>query len=148
MLFLPREIFTQPQVCLGGGVFCITANDSMEDENAITNEDLHILMHAITGVITTNTICLCVKINGIELKALVDSGPTHTFIHDDVAQRLGLDITSRPNLRVTVANGECLRSPGVCATTLVSIHDEKLARVRHRPGRRMAEDFGTCHVGL
>jgi hypothetical protein len=68
-----------------GGVFYITADDSVEDEDAITNEDLRISMHALTGVTASDTIFFHIKINGVELKAPVDSGSTHTFIHDGVA---------------------------------------------------------------
>jgi hypothetical protein len=61
------------------------ADDSVEDEDAITNEDLHISMHALIGVTASETIFLRIKINGVELKAPVGSGSTHTFIHDGVA---------------------------------------------------------------
>lgn len=54
---------------------------------------------------------------------MVDSGSTHTFIHD-VARRLGLDIKHRPGLTVAVANGERLHSPGICAATTIYIHGE------------------------
>jgi hypothetical protein len=77
-------------------MFCITAMET-EDDDAMT-EDIRISMHALTGIAPSNTIRLLVQINRVNLSALVDSDATHTFIHDDVARRLGLDIKRRPSL--------------------------------------------------
>lgn len=121
--YVCSEKFSRDHKCTArGGVFCITTNDSVEDADSITDEDLRIL-HVLTGVAPRDTICLYVKISVVELNTLVDSSSTHTFIYDDVVCRLGLNITTRPDLRVTVANGERLCSPGVCATSIHgSIH--------------------------
>jgi hypothetical protein len=55
---------------------------------------------------------------------LVDSGSTHTFIHEVVVHRLGLTVTLRPGLSVKVANGEPLQSYGVCKNTPMHIQGE------------------------
>lgn len=60
-------------------------------------------------------------IQGVKLQALVDTGSTHTFIHDEMARRLGLNIAFRPGISVKVANGDCVMSPGVCRNTAVAI---------------------------
>jgi predicted aspartyl protease len=64
---------------------------------------------------------LMITIAGTELRALVDSGSTHTFIHDAVVHSLGLDIVHQPGLSVKVANGERLQSYGPCKATTVTI---------------------------
>jgi hypothetical protein len=45
-----------------------------------------------------------------ELRALVNLGPTHTFILDAVVHRLRLQITHQPSLSVKVANEHHLQS--------------------------------------
>jgi predicted aspartyl protease len=66
---------------------------------------------------------LQVVIGGIQLRALVDTGSTHSFVHSEVAARLGLSITKRAGLSVMVANGDQVCSPGVCLATDVLIQD-------------------------
>jgi hypothetical protein len=80
-------------------------DDATHYEDIITEEDIRISMDALTGVAPSDTLRLRVKINGVELTAMVDSGLTHMFIHDEVSRRVGLDITHRPDLMVTTANG-------------------------------------------
>jgi predicted aspartyl protease len=62
-----------------------------------------------------------VHIGGKQLRALVDSGSTHTFVHEAVVHVLGLDVTHRPGLSVKVANGEQLQSYEVCRATTMHI---------------------------
>jgi predicted aspartyl protease len=60
----------------------------------------------------------------VQLRALVDTGSIHTFIHSALAQRLGLTVTSRAGLNVMVANGDRVHSPGICLATPVIIGGE------------------------
>jgi hypothetical protein len=66
---------------------------------------------------------LQVVIGGVQLKALVDTGSTHTFIHSVVAARLGLVVAECVGLSLMVANGDRVCSPSVCITTDILIHD-------------------------
>jgi hypothetical protein len=66
-----------------------------------------------------------VHIGGKQLRALVDLGSTHTFVHEAVVHVLGLDITHRLGLSVKVANGEQLQSYEVCRATTMHIQDEQ-----------------------
>jgi len=91
------------------------------DDSIPTEEDIAISLAAITGINTEDTLRLNVVINGMTLQALVDTGSTHTFIHDELAQNLGLHITRRPGLSVKVANGERVMSLRVCRATPVHI---------------------------
>jgi hypothetical protein len=87
----------------------------------VTN--LEISLHALTGLGPANSMMLQVVIGGVQLKALVDMASTHSFIHFEVAARLGLVVTEHAGLLVMVANGDRLHSPGVCLATDVLIHD-------------------------
>lgn len=84
-------------------------------------EELGISLHALTGIIVADTMCLTVTIAGTPLTALVDSGSTHTFVPVDVMRQLGLDVNPRPGLSVKVP------SAGVCRNTAVRIADETFA---------------------
>jgi predicted aspartyl protease len=53
-----------------------------------------------------------VVINTVALTALLDSGSTHNFIDTDAARRTELHLTSQGDLRVAVANGDRVTSPG------------------------------------
>ena len=88
----------------------------------ITN--LEISLYTLIGLGHANSMMLQVTIAGVPLKALVDTGSTHTFIHTKVAARLGLPVLSRDGLSVLVTNGDRVRSPGVCLATEVLIYEE------------------------
>lgn len=48
------------------------------------------------------------------IKALIDSCSTHCFISEKVVQHLQLPLLERHGLKVVVANGETVRSRGLC----------------------------------
>jgi hypothetical protein len=82
-------------------------------------------LHALTGLCGANTMQLVIHIGDKQLHALVDSGSTHSFIHEVVVYALGLDVVHRPGLSVKVANNERLQSYDVCKATLVHIQGEE-----------------------
>jgi hypothetical protein len=63
-------------------------------------------------------------IGGVQPTALVDTCSTHTFIHSEVPSCLGWPMTPHAGPSVMVANGDRVRSPSMCATTDVAIHNE------------------------
>ena len=85
---------------------------------------MEISLHALTGLNSADSMLLQVTVGGVHLRALVDTGSTHTFIHSTLAQRLGLTVTPRAGLNVMVANGDRVCSPGVCLATPVTIGGE------------------------
>jgi hypothetical protein len=95
-----------------------------DDDPTQVADELGVSLHALTGLCSTNTMQLLLHVNGKQLRALVDSGSTHSFIHEGVVHALGLDIMRRPGLSVKVANGERLQSYGVCKNTPVDIQGE------------------------
>lgn len=116
------EKFVPGHKCAGKGVFLLELEDD-QDIDAVA-EELDISMHALTSLNVANTMQLQVRIAGETLVVLVDSGSTHTFVHDDVARRLDLSLTPRPGLSVKVANDDQIQSSGVCYNTEVHIDDE------------------------
>jgi hypothetical protein len=72
------------------GVFLMELEE--DNDPTILVEDLGISLHALTGLLGTNTTQLMINVTGIEHRALVDSGSTHMFFHDVVAHRLGLQV--------------------------------------------------------
>jgi hypothetical protein len=119
--FCPEKYSRDHKCAAQGGVFCITMDAAVEGDDTINEDDLGISMHALSGVAPSDNIRLRVRNNGVELTALVDSGSTHTFIHDGVARRIGFDITHQPNLVVKVANGAQFHSPGICSATTIAM---------------------------
>ena len=56
------------------------------------SEDSGISLHALTGINVGTTMRLQIMIKGNPLVALIDTGSTHSFIKDDVATRLNLQV--------------------------------------------------------
>jgi len=94
---------------------------------------LVVSLHALAGIRTENTMLLQVMVKGERLLALLDTGSTHNFLQGATMRRLGLPPTGGVQLRVTVANGDCLRCEGIA---------------RHIPISIGAEDFSITCVGL
>jgi hypothetical protein len=113
------EKFSLDHKCASKGVFLMELED---DDLTQVADELGVSLHALTGLCGSNTMQLLLHVNGKQLRALVDSGSTHSFIHEGVVHALGLDIMRRPGLSIKVANGERLQSYGVCKNTPVDIH--------------------------
>ena len=61
------------------------------------------------------------KIGKITLTVLIDTGSTHNFLHEPLAKLVGLKTESNSSLRVVVANGERIRSPGMCKEVTINL---------------------------
>jgi hypothetical protein len=127
------------------------------DDATAVADDLGISLHALIGITGANTMQLLVNIAGQELHALVDSGSTHTFIHDVIVHRLGLKVTLQPGLSVKVANGERLQSYNACKATNVIVQDKHIVMNCYALplegfniilGIQWLKSFGTYHVGF
>ncbi|XP_035543565.1 uncharacterized protein LOC118347658 [Juglans regia] len=73
-----------------------------------------ISLAAITGTPTMSTMCLLGTLMGEPVVILVDSRSSHNFVESTLITRLKLPIDASSNLNVRVANGQSLRSGGVC----------------------------------
>ena len=117
------EPYNKEHQCAAKGVFPLDLADDEDDPLSEIN-DLEISLHALTGLKAMDSMLLQVTVGEAQLRALVDTGSTHTFIQFALAQRLGLTVTPRAGLNVMVANGDRVCSPGVCLATPVTIGGE------------------------
>jgi hypothetical protein len=86
---------------------CYEEEEESSDEEqlaAIEEEIPEISLHAMGGTPNPQTM----------VAVLVDSGSTHNFLNEDVAEELGLLPTEATKFEVAVANGEKLSSKGMC----------------------------------
>jgi hypothetical protein len=102
-------------------LFLIEYDDSgLDDSNAGDGEpaddEPRISLYAVAGVQAAETVRLRVFIQGRAFLALIDSGSSHNFIRDEVAQHLGVPLLPvRAGLNVIVANGDKLPHRGFCS---------------------------------
>lgn len=101
----------------------VEGDDSIDET---TDDAPEISLRALTGIRTGKTMQLQVFIKGEALRALVDSGSTHTFVVVGVARHLGQSLEPRSGLTVTVANGDRVEGTCVCVranTTIIIEHE-------------------------
>jgi predicted aspartyl protease len=67
---------------------------------------------------------LSIVINGARLTALLDSGSTHNFVDTEVTARTGILLAACSGLRVAVANGDHVASPGCCRNLRIEVGKE------------------------
>lgn len=91
-----------PVFVIGRRLYYSLSNE--ENEEAIVNEP-EILLHALTGWSTARTMRITTKIGSQELVALIDSGFTHNFINERVANWLQLPLVPTKPFNVKVENG-------------------------------------------
>ncbi|XP_027083512.2 uncharacterized protein [Coffea arabica] len=78
-------------------------------EGELSNENIEVSIHALAGGTEHKTLKLKGRIAGVEILILVDSGSTHCFIDERLAETIQLPTIGNP-LTVRVANGEQLES--------------------------------------
>ncbi|XP_026383549.1 uncharacterized protein LOC113279048 [Papaver somniferum] len=92
--------------------------EDSEEENGSpsTSGDttMEISLHALTGLVTQNTIRVPGKLLNQDIFVLIDTGSTHSFLDSSLAEKLHLHIAPTGQMLVTVANGDTTVSHGVC----------------------------------
>jgi hypothetical protein len=110
---------------------CLFSIEVVFDEECVSDPsnggEPTISIHALTGIQprTGRTMHVHVHIAVTLLVALLDTGSTHNFIDTDAATRAGLALLGPSGLRVAVANGDRVTSPGCCRDLSVSIGNEQ-----------------------
>jgi len=85
--------------CTMKGIYLMELDDDLvQVDDDESDEEPKISMHALTGIHTSDTMHLVTKIADRSLRALVDSGSTHSFIATSAASRLGLVYEPRTGL--------------------------------------------------
>ncbi|CAL9019337.1 unnamed protein product, partial [Prunus brigantina] len=91
------------------------AKDSNTHEMELGEEVFpEISLRAIYGGRTPQTMRVHGKVGKHQMTFLVDSGSTHNFLSNTVAQKAGVNPTGYGKFEVSVANGETLTSAGLC----------------------------------
>jgi hypothetical protein len=74
------EKFTPAHKCASKGMFLLEVDDDIKVDTAA--DELGISLHAFTGIDVANTMKLQVRIKGMTLVTLVDTGSTHNFLKE------------------------------------------------------------------
>ncbi|KAJ1259184.1 hypothetical protein BS78_10G134600 [Paspalum vaginatum] len=106
--------------CTMKGIYLLIGDPDDAEDKADNADNIEISLHALAGVMASRTLQLTVNIGSNQIRALVDSGSTHSFIATDTARRLGLQPVARPGQHVDVANGDRIVSTGICKKTSLS----------------------------
>ncbi|RVX02376.1 Retrovirus-related Pol polyprotein from transposon 297 [Vitis vinifera] len=89
-----------------------TTREISEIEEDDNGKEPEITLHALTGWTVPRTMRIKAIIGAHEVVALIDSGSTHNFISDRVAETLCLPVKPTTPFTVRVANGERLSCKG------------------------------------
>ena len=71
-----------------------------------------ITLHALMGWTVPKTIRIAARIGAYDVVVLINSGSTHNFINERMANLLRLPVVPTESFMVRVANGENLRCQG------------------------------------
>ncbi|KAJ0511931.1 putative aspartic peptidase domain superfamily [Helianthus annuus] len=85
-------------------------NDPLENDIMLP----HISIHAMCGIPSYSTMKVIGYIGTRKLHILIDSGSTHNFINEKLADKLQCLTCEVPAMRVAVANGKSLGCERVC----------------------------------
>ncbi|XP_075660010.1 uncharacterized protein LOC142629848 [Castanea sativa] len=86
--------------------------------------EAEITLYALVGSPTPITMRVKGKIKTISLVILVDSGSTHNFIDASLIPGLQIPVDVSQILEVKVANGEIIKTQGLCKDVLMFIHGQ------------------------
>ena len=104
---------------------CWPEEDSGEEIGDIKekedNDELEISLHAMAGSSTPQTMQIHGVINQQSLVVLINSGSTHNFIEERLAEKLGLTYNMEERFNVKVACGERISCKGRCIGVQVRI---------------------------
>lgn len=82
---------------------------------------LEILLHAFSGWITHKTMRVVTTIETTDVAVLIDSGSTHNFMSERIANMLQLPIAPINLFEVRVANGKSLICQGIFDNMSINI---------------------------
>ena len=80
----------------------------------VGQEDAEITLYALSGTPTSGTMRVMGRIKHKSFVILIDSGSTHNFIDATLVSHLHLNVDTSQVLEVKVANGDLIKTQGVC----------------------------------
>jgi hypothetical protein len=81
----------------------------------------------ITGIHTSNTMQVHLRLGNVNIHALIDSGSTHNLIAEKVASCTRLPMVGCSSTSATMASGECVPCTGVYRQPPFSINGDQLS---------------------
>ncbi|XP_035549720.1 uncharacterized protein LOC118349417 [Juglans regia] len=140
LCFNCNECFTTGHKCQGPRILLL---ESCEDNDNLVCDDVtdeqtikenhegapepEITLHALTGWTAPKTMRIAAKIRNHEVIVLIDSGSTHNFISEHMANLLRLPVIPTESFTVRVANGEKLKCQGRFEEVPINLHDTKFS---------------------
>nr|ADB85289.1 putative retrotransposon protein [Phyllostachys edulis] len=89
---------------------------------------LQISMHAVQGTSSvSNTFTLTLKIGGVKVTALVDSGSSATFVNPKLVTKIPCEIVNHTAIRVMIADRRLMGSDTLCQGCKYEIQGEKFS---------------------
>jgi hypothetical protein len=114
------------EVCKHLFIIEVLGDDGVGQHLAVEAGDPTISIHALTGIQPSSgkTMQIHILVNDVVLTTLLDSGSTHNFVDTDAAAHAGIQLRGALGLRVAVANGDCMHSPGCYKDLCITIASE------------------------
>jgi hypothetical protein len=106
-------------------IFYIQSTDDGDDKPLAEFQEAKISLLAITGIPTSDTMQVTLRVGDRDLVALLDSGSTHNFIHEELATIVGMPFSSDRRLGVTIANGDKVTYRGLLKHAAITIDKER-----------------------
>ena len=111
------EKFTPGHRCRGPQLLLLERSsniDSLDDEEVEDHQEAQpeISLHALSGWSDYRTMRVTARIGQCEMVVLIDSGSTHNFISEKIANLLQLPVVPTKHFNVKVANGGPLKCQG------------------------------------
>ncbi|XP_026416872.1 uncharacterized protein LOC113312322 [Papaver somniferum] len=122
-------------MCKTQQLFMLVASDDVASPSSEDTEDevasppspaistMEISLHALTGLVTQNTIRVPGQLYSHDIFILIDTGNTHSFVDAKLADQLQLPVEPTGQMLVTVANGDSTISRGICNHLQWSMQD-------------------------
>lgn len=112
LCFRCNEHFNPGHRCQGPQLLLIECQNEVSEEEELIEDEPTVSIHALTGWSSPWTMRVDATIKSQPVMVLIDSGSTHNFLSDKVAQSLRLPVVPTKPFSVHVANGERLRCQG------------------------------------
>jgi hypothetical protein len=108
------ENFTPGHKCQRPHLLLLEGDEDtqLQDDEDLEDDEPQISLHALTGWSTAKTMRIMARIGNHELTVLIDSGFTHNFISERIANWLHLPVIPTQPFNVKVANGNPLKCQG------------------------------------
>ena len=131
MLFLLDHVESVPNNGSGiriaeleeGGENSITGCSLNGQEGSV--EEDGITLYALSGTPTSGTVRVMGRIMHKSLVILIDSGSTHNFVDISLFSQLHIPVDTSQVLEVKVANGEVLRTQGLCEAISLCLQGDR-----------------------